>query len=189
MLRSKEQYQEVLQYEMEIYTNILGRNKKERLLKCLKLHPDYFVWKYVKALRKAGYYYYNRNRNVYYAVRYLIACRRKNALGRKIGIEMNERNCGKGLTIYHAQGIVVNGLAQIGEGLILHGNNCIGTNGLTKDCPIIGNNVRLGVGAKILGGVTIADNVTIAAGAVVVHSCNEENVVLAGVPAKIVKRK
>lgn len=62
----------------------------------------------------------------------------------------------------------------------------------TKDSPgggspIIGDNCDIGVGAKIIGDITIADNVTIAAGAIVNKSCSQSNVVLAGVPAKIIK--
>ena len=47
-----------------------------------------------------------------------------------------------------------------------------------------------GIGNRrhLVYGITIANNVVIAAGAVVNKSCLEENVVLAGVPAKIVKK-
>lgn len=50
----------------------------------------------------------------------------------------------------------------------------------------IGNNVWLGGGCIILPGVTIGDNCTIAAGAVVVKSV-PANVVVGGNPAKIIK--
>ena len=114
---------------------------------------------------------------------------KKNRLGRKLGIECNEQTFEKGLVIYHSQEIVVNGLARVGANCHLHGNNCIGTDGITADCPIIGNNVVLGVGAKVLGGVRIANDITIAAGAVVVDSFLEPGVVIGGVPARIIKRK
>lgn len=51
----------------------------------------------------------------------------------------------------------------------------------------IGNNVWVGWGAIILKGVTIGDNSIVAAGAVVVRDV-PENVVVAGNPAKVVKR-
>lgn len=189
MIETKDDLKKILVYEKEIYREIMGRTTSERLLKAVKQHPDYYTYQYVKRLRIAGYYYTQRKKNILNAILYLWACKRKNQLGRKLGIEMNERSCGKGLTIFHTQGIVINGMCEIGDGLILHGNNCIGTDGITKKCPKIGNNVRLGVGAKILGDVTIADDVVVAAGAVVVKSCEEKNVVLAGVPAKIVKKR
>ena len=48
--------------------------------------------------------------------------------------------------------------------------------------------MEIGVGAKIIGGVTIADNIKIGAGAVVVSSFYEEGVTIGGVPAKIIKK-
>lgn len=189
MIQTKKELQDILTYEKNIYSNFMGGGKYQAILRFIKSHPDYYTWKYVKLLRKTGYYYSNRNKNIFYSLCYFFFCRKKNILGRRLGIEMHERCCKKGLTIYHTQGIVVNGMCKIGKNFKLHGNNCLGTNGITSDCPIIGDNVTLGVGAKILGGVKIANNITVAAGAVVVSSCLEENVVLAGIPAKIVKNK
>ena len=54
--------------------------------------------------------------------------------------------------------------------------------------PVIGNNVDIGVGAKIIGDITIADDVKIGAGAVVTKSCLEKGATLVGIPAKPVKR-
>ena len=42
------------------------------------------------------------------------------------------------------------------------------------------------VGAKIIGDVSIANNVIVAAGAVVNKDCLKEGVILAGIPAKII---
>lgn len=189
MIKSKNELQQIIVYEKNIYHNFMGGGHYQAFLRFIKSHPDYYTWKYVKLLRKTGYYYTNRKKNIWYSLIYFWLCRKKNKLGRKLGIEMHERCFGKGLTIYHTQGIVINGMSVIGENFKLHGNNCVGTDGITNACPIIGDNVTMGVGAKILGGVKIANNVTVAAGAVVVSSCLEENVVLAGIPAKIVKHK
>lgn len=46
-------------------------------------------------------------------------------------------------------------------------------------CPIIGNNVRIGVGAIIIGDVCIGDNVNIGAGAVVVKDVPSNTTVVA----------
>ncbi|MDE7192107.1 MAG: sugar O-acetyltransferase, partial [Clostridia bacterium] len=51
----------------------------------------------------------------------------------------------------------------------------------------IGNNVWIGAHATILSGVTIGDNAIIAAGAVVTKDV-PQNTVVAGVPAKIIKK-
>lgn len=50
----------------------------------------------------------------------------------------------------------------------------------------IGDNVQFGVGCKIIGDVCIGDNVIIGANAVIVRDV-ENNCVVAGVPAKIVR--
>lgn len=58
--------------------------------------------------------------------------------------------------------------------------------GMETALPItIGNNVWIGMGAKILPGVEIGDNAVIGAGAVVTKSV-EANCVYAGVPARLI---
>ncbi len=57
-----------------------------------------------------------------------------------------------------------------------------------KNCPIIiGDNCYIGTGATILGPITIGNNVTIAAGAVVNKNI-PDNCIVGGVPAKIIKK-
>ena len=52
------------------------------------------------------------------------------------------------------------------------------------DSPIIGDNVFIASGARILGTVQIANNIAIGANAVVTKSFLEESITIAGVPAK-----
>lgn len=95
---------------------------------------------------------------------------------------------GPGFYIAHFGGIIINGNARIG-------NNCsVGTGviigirgGEDKGAPVIGNNVFMGVGAKVLGRIRIGDNVKIGANAVVLADV-PDGCTAAGVPAKIVKR-
>lgn len=51
--------------------------------------------------------------------------------------------------------------------------------------PVIGNGVRISAGAKVVGNITIGDNVIIAANAAVVKDV-PANAVVGGVPAKII---
>ena len=51
--------------------------------------------------------------------------------------------------------------------------------------PVIGNGVRITAGAKVLGQIEIGDNAIIGANAAVVKSV-EENMIVGGVPAKII---
>lgn len=84
------------------------------------------------------------------------------------------------------------GLIRIHPDVII-GKNCslthgvtIGTQGLgIKGVPIIGDNVFIGCGAKILGPVKIGNNVKIGANAVVVTDI-PDNCTAVGVPAKII---
>lgn len=179
-------YREWIMYEKQLYIDQVG-GKKQFILRKIKSHPDYFAWKYVKLLRKTRYHYEKRHDGIISMILYLWTCRRKNVLGRKLGIEMGEKCAGRGLLIYHTQGIVINGNVRIGENCRLHGNNCIGNDGKSKAAPRIGNNVDIGVGAKIIGDIEIADDIIIGAGAVVVDTCLQKGAVLVGVPAKPIK--
>ena len=177
---------EIAKYERNMYIELAG-GKRQFLLKKLKLHPDYFAWKYQYTLRKTQYLYSKRNNNFFYGTMYILQCRYKNRLGRKLGIEIGENCADKGLMIFHTQGIVINGNARLGKNCKLHGNNCIGNSGLDRAVPIIGDNVDIGVGAKIIGGIKIANDIKIGAGAVVVKSCYKEGATLVGIPAREVK--
>ena len=53
---------------------------------------------------------------------------------------------------------------------------------------IIGEHCWLGKGAKIMKNVALANNTIVGACSLVCKSCSEENVILAGNPAKVVKR-
>lgn len=53
---------------------------------------------------------------------------------------------------------------------------------------VIGNNVELCVGAKVIGKVCIGDNVIVAPNAVVIHDV-PSNSIVGGVPAKILKTR
>ena len=163
--------------------NLYIENNYLKLLVCNEIRLK--TYRYVKCLRKLEYY--KQKAGVFYKFMYLLCRRKKNKLGERLGIEMEEGCFDKGLMIYHPGNIVVNGYSKIGKDCKLHGNNCIGNDGKSFDSPTLGNNVRLGVGAKVIGGITLADDITVAAGGVVVQSCNIPGAVLAGVPAKVVK--
>ena len=99
----------------------------------------------------------------------------------------------------------ISSTAEIGGGLIVQhgygtiiaprkiGKNCWVNQGVTigytndDDCPTLGDNVTVYAGAKILGDVHVGNNVVVAANAVVVKDV-EDNCVVGGVPAKVIKR-
>ena len=107
-----------------------------------------------------------------------IYSRRKNKLGNTLGFYINPNTLGAGTIIYHHGSIIINSDAVVGCGCKLHGNNCIGNDGVSLKAPHIGNNVEIGFGASIIGDVTITDDVKIGAEAVVVKSCLKKEPVL-----------
>jgi len=57
--------------------------------------------------------------------------------------------------------------------------------GNKKGFPVIGNNVYIGPGAKIIGNVHIGNNVAIGANCVVTHDIPDNGVVV-GIPGKVI---
>ena len=92
--------------------------------------------------------------------------------------------CGKGFRIMHLGPILINSNATLGENVCMHINTAIVAGGTNDEVPTIGNGVVIGVGAVVLGGIRIADNIAIGANAVVNKDFLEENIAIAGVPAK-----
>ncbi|GHE39757.1 serine acetyltransferase [Sphingobacterium griseoflavum] len=139
----------------------------------------------MKSLRAEEYYSFYRPNKV---LRYFYA-RRKNRLGRKLGFFIPAGCFAEGLKIYHYGSILVNPKTRIGKNCTIHGNCCLGSKGIyPDDSPIIGNNVDIGQGAQVLGGIIIADGVKIGAGAIVTKSVLEPNVTVIGIPARIVMK-
>lgn len=88
-----------------------------------------------------------------------------------------------GLIIQHGFSTIINA-KKIGKNCHIYQQVTIGFNG--TESPIIGDNVRICCGAKVIGGIHVGNNVVIGANAVV---CKDipDNVVVAGVPAKIIR--
>lgn len=96
---------------------------------------------------------------------------------------------GKGFVIMHPFGIVINSGVKGGENIVIESGVVIGAarNGLPVKVPVLGNNIFIGSGAKVLGGIRIGNNVKIGANAVVVKDV-PDNVTVVGVPAEITQR-
>ncbi len=181
---SKKELTKILKNEKKDYLDTHGVYQK--ILVAIKREPSYLNWLYQKRMRITNYYYAKRKKNIVYAALFIRSRRKMNVMGRRIGMECGEHVFGKGLIIYHSCGNVINGNAEIGENCYLYGNNCVGNNGISPECPRIGNNVRLCVGAKVIGNIELADDVVVAAGAVVLKSCKQRGAILGGVPAKVI---
>jgi serine O-acetyltransferase len=97
-------------------------------------------------------------------------------------------NCkiGGGLSIPHPNGIVIHPAAEIGVNCLIHQQVTIGTK-RSGGNPLIKGHVDIGAGAKILGEITIHEHAIVGANAVVTKDVQSYEVV-AGIPAKVVKR-
>lgn len=107
------------------------------------------------------------------------------------GIEIHPgARIGKGLFIDHGMGVVIGETAIIGENVTLYQGVTLGGTGKErgKRHPTLGNNVVAGAGAKILGNITIGDNVNIGANAVVVRDVPPNSTVV-GVPGRIARQE
>jgi serine O-acetyltransferase len=118
-------------------------------------------------LRKTEFYDYMRqNAKSYYTMMHISLKK----ISYKLGFSIPINSIGAGLNLPHYGTIVINPFSKIGTDCEIHTGVNIGIQ--YGKCPTIGNNCFIGPGVKIFGGITIGDNV-----------------VIAGVPAKIVKYK
>lgn len=95
------------------------------------------------------------------------------------------KDIGGGLLIQHGFSTIIQA-ERIGKNAKIFQQVTIGYNGDKR--PVLGDNVEVCCGAKVIGGVHIGDNVTIGAQALVVKDV-ENNVAVGGVPARVIKRK
>ncbi len=91
---------------------------------------------------------------------------------------------GGGLIFQHGFSSIISA-KSIGENCKIYHHVTLGYDH-DLQAPVIGNNVEVCCGAKVLGGVTVGDNVLIGAGALVVKDV-PSNTVVAGVPARVIK--
>ena len=105
------------------------------------------------------------------------------------GIELPcEVVVGRNFVIDHFGGIIISGYAKFGDNCRLRDGVVVGLRRVEEKCaPIIGNNVDIGSGAKLLGQIRIGDNVLIGANAVVLCDV-PDNSVAVGVPAIVKPR-
>lgn len=104
------------------------------------------------------------------------------------GIEIHPgAKIGEGFFIDHGMGVVIGETSVIGDNVTIYqGVTLGGTSHLrAKRHPTLGNNVVVGVGAQLIGDITIGENTKVGAGSVVVTSA-PANATVVGVPGRVV---
>ena len=104
------------------------------------------------------------------------------------GIEIHPgAKIGEGFFIDHGMGVVIGETSEIGNNVTIYQGVTLGGTSLqhTKRHPTLGNNVVIGVGAQLIGDITIGDNTKVGAGSVVVTSV-PANATVVGVPGRVV---
>ena len=94
---------------------------------------------------------------------------------------------GRGFYIGHIRDIVINELTVIGDNCNISQSVTIGqaNRGRRKGTPVIGRNVYIGPGAKIVGAVHVGDDVAIGANCVVTDDVPDHAVVV-GIPGRVI---
>lgn len=125
----------------------------------------------------------NRPKNIIYSVMFKLA-------KRACLIELSSHTrIGGGLYLGHASSITINPECVIGHNVNIHKGVTLGreNRGQRKGCPVIGNNVWIGVNATVVGRISIGDDVLIAPNAYVNKDIPPHSIVY-GNPAIIKER-
>lgn len=153
----------------------------KKRLKCIFLSTPIseqkHIWAYIKHMRYVEYYGYLKKKSKIFLIPYLYhlsSLRKKSHIS---GFQIPPGTCGKGLTIWHWGPIIVNSKARIGENCTLYPGVLIGHKS-AGGIPVIGNNVFIGSGTKIIGEVKIGNNVTIGQNCVIVKDIADNQTVV-----------
>jgi serine O-acetyltransferase len=91
---------------------------------------------------------------------------------------------GPGFVLIHSDGVVINGTVRGGANVKIEHQVTIGAE--KRQSPVLGDDVFVGAGAKVLGPVTVGDRAKVGANAVVVKDVPPDATVV-GIPAKVVR--
>lgn len=178
MIKNKDDYKRYITIEDKLYHDNYP-NFTYELKKILK---------FIKLYRKVEYYH-NCRKDILGKLYYKLLNYKFKKLSIKYSIFLPINTIEEGLCIIHIGPIYINSNAKIGKYLKIHPMTTIGKNiGINNHSPILGNHVWIGPGARIIGNITIGDNVIIGTNSVVNKSFNS-NQVIAGIPAITISHK
>ena len=181
MIKSKKDYKYYLHQDQKALG--VTTNWKTPLKEIIAPH---YTWQFQKKLRKLEYYK-NCRKDIIGRVYYLFLKIRFKKASLKLGFSIPTNVFGPGLAIVHYGTIIINDATSVGRNCRIQACTNIGASGGSKKAPTIGDNVYIGPGAKIYGDIKIGNNIAIAANSSVSKSFLENNIMIAGSPAKRIK--
>ena len=107
------------------------------------------------------------------------------------GVEIHPgAQIGKQFFIDHGMGVVIGETTIIGDNVLVYQGVTLGGTGKEtgKRHPTLKNDIVVGSGAKILGNITIGNNVRVGAGSVVIEDVPDDSTVV-GIPGRVVVHK
>ncbi len=93
---------------------------------------------------------------------------------------------GPGLVVLHSVGVVINTSVRGGANVVIESGVTIGAEKASS--PMLGDNVFIGAGARVIGAVRVGSGARIGANAVVTRDV-PDGATAVGVPARIVRRR
>ena len=143
------------------------------------------LWKFQILYRKTEYHYNNREK-LWHKLAYLLTYFRFRRQRDRLCSELPLNVFAEGLVIWHGQNIIVNENARVGRNFSISAGCCIGQ--AKGQSPVIGDHVEMTLGSRVLGGVTIANDVTIGAGALVLKDIDTPYTTWGGLPARCISQ-
>lgn len=186
MIHTRKELKDCLKADSVNYKNCIGIRGVLMSLICSPVSDQKYIWKYIKTMRYAEYYI-----NKYHSYKTPMALYYLHKLrkyGRITGFQIHPGTVGKGLTIWHFGTIIINANARLGERCVLRPNILIGHKLPGTPAPMIGSDVEINSGAKLIGSITIGDDIIIGANAVVTHDVPSHSIVT-GIPARVIKTR
>lgn len=168
MIKSRSDFREYVKADM-------GRNRiSDSFFKYFNV-----IYKYLYCLRKVAYLSNTNKSRLKIRFWQLLL----NHYSVKTGITIGPNCFGKGLYLPHYGYVVVNTSARFGDYCVVQ----CGVN--VSESVVGGDKIYLGAGCKLMIGVSVKTGTIVGANAVVTKSFDEENIVIAGIPAKKISNK